>query len=150
MNEPKVRLYVKSERIITGTSETEREIPARSTFSHPDQVKVEGSVAKGTFRMRYFATETEPKYDFVLSEDQQTVVEMVKKVASRHGLNVEVIDVTKEHILHRLVRTKFEKIKTFPTLIVSSGQKIEGKITEKEVECIFSSIDSTFRYNFPF
>ncbi len=147
MNEPRVRLYVKSVKTVAGTKEIEREIFGRS-LSHPSRVKVEGSVSDGTFRLRQFETITEPKYDFVLSENQQAAVEMVQKVASRHGLKVEVIDVTKEDVLHRTIQREFVRIRVFPALTASSGNKIEGKITEKEVESILSRID-TFKHSFP-
>lgn len=73
---------------------------------------------------------------------------MVQKLASRHGLKVEVIDVTKEDVLHRTIQREFARIRVFPTLTTSSGDKIEGKITEKEVESILSRID-TFKHSFP-
>jgi hypothetical protein len=148
MSEAEVRLYVKSVKTVTGTREMEREIFGRSVSSHPSRVKVEGSTADGTFRLRQFEVEREPKYDSVLSEDQEAVVEMVEKAASRHGLKVEVIDVAKEDALHRAIQREFKRIRTFPTLTVSSGEKLEGKITEKQVESLLSRID-TFRYRFP-
>jgi hypothetical protein len=146
MNEPRVRLYVKSVKTVAGTEEIEREIFGRS-LSHSGCVKVEGSVSDGTFRLRQFGIIPEPKYDFVLSENQQATVEMVQKVASRHGLKLEVIDVTKEDVLHRTIQREFVGIRVFPTLTTSSGNKIEGNITEKEVESILSRIN-TFRHSF--
>jgi hypothetical protein len=148
MSKAEVRLYVKSVKTVTGTREIEREIFGRSVSSHPSRVKVEGSAAGGTFRLRQFAVETEPKYDFVLSEDQKAVVELVEKVASRHSLKVEVIDVAKEVALHRAILREFKGIRTFPTLTVSSGEKLGGKITRKQVESILSRFD-TFKYRFP-
>jgi glutaredoxin len=149
MSGPKVRLYVKSEKTVTGTEETEREVFMRQLYTHPDRVKVEGSVPGGTFRVRLFETEAEPRYEFVLSEDQQAIVEMVERIASKHGLEVEVVDVAKESVLRREIQKEFEKVRTFPTLTVSSGEKIEGKITEKEVESILSRIDSASGHSSP-
>jgi hypothetical protein len=72
---------------------------------------------------------------------------MVQKVASRHGLKLEVIDVTKEDVIQRTIQREFVGIRVFPTLTTSSGSKIEGKITVKEVESILSRID-IFRHSF--
>jgi hypothetical protein len=136
----KVRLYVKSVKTITGTTETEHEIFGRTVLDHPSRVKVEGSVAEGTFRVRQFAVETEPKHEYILPEDQQKIVEMVKQMARRYRLEVEVVDVSKENLLRRVVQKEREKIRTFPTLVAGSGQKIEGNLTEKQVESLLSRI----------
>jgi len=74
---------------------------------------------------------------------------MVERIASKHGLEVEVVDVAKESVLRREIQKEFEKVRTFPTLTVSSGEKIEGKITEKEVESILSRIDSASGHSSP-
>jgi hypothetical protein len=143
MSNSKVRLYVKSLKTVTGTTEIEREVFTRTPSDRPDRVKVEGKVAEGTFRVRLFETETEPKYDFVLPEDQQRVVEMVKQIAFKYGLEVEVVDVAKENALHRFLEKEVKKLKVFPTLIIDSAEKIEGKITEKQAESVLSHLKRT-------
>jgi hypothetical protein len=136
----RVRLYVKSVKTVTGTRETERETLLRKPLSTPDRVKVEGRIAAGTFRIRTFETETEPTHEFVLSEDQQKTADVVKEIASRYGLEVEVVDVARENVLHRAIQKEFEKIRIFPTLIVSSGEKIEGKVTKEQIESFLSRV----------
>lgn len=133
---PLVRLFVKSVKTVTGIEETEREIFTRNPLNHPSRIQIEGKVTEGTYRLRQFETETEPRYEFILPEDQQRVVEMVKEVASKRGLKVEVVDVTKENVLHRTIQEEFERIRTFPTLMLSSGEKIEGNMTRKQIESI--------------
>jgi hypothetical protein len=81
---------------------------------------------------------TVSKDEFVLPEDQQRVVEMVKEIASRHGLEVEVIDVSRENALHRAVQRELENIKTFPTLIANSGEKLEGNFSQEQIESSLS------------
>jgi hypothetical protein len=136
----KVRLYVKSVKTVVRTTETEHEIFGRTALDQPGRVKVEGSLAGGTFRLRQFAEETEPKHDYVLSEDQQKLIEMVKDIAREHCLEVEVVDVAKENVLRRVIQKEKEKIRTFSALIAGDGQKIEGEMTEKQVESFLSRI----------
>jgi NADP-dependent 3-hydroxy acid dehydrogenase YdfG len=117
MAESKIRLYVKSVRTVTGTVEVEH---ARLREVH--------------------AVETEPKHEFILSEDQQKIVEIVQNISRRHSFEVEVVDVTRENFLRRMIKEKQEKIKTFPTLITDSGRRIEGEMTEEQVESFLSKI----------
>jgi len=138
MSSCKIRLYVESTRTVVGTIEAEHEIFGRTTLEHPDRIKIEGKITDGTFRLRQFAVETEPRYDYVLSEDQQKVAEMVKSIACKHGLEVEVVDVAKENVLRRIVQKERDRICVFPTLIALFGGRIEGKITEKQVEELLS------------
>ena len=117
MAESKIRLYVKSVRTVTGTVEVEH---ARLREVH--------------------AVETEPKHEFILSEDQQKIVEIVQNISRRHSFEVEVVDVTRENFLRRMIKEKQEKIRTFPTLTTDSGRRIEGELTEEEVELFLSKI----------
>ena len=114
-----VILYVKSDKIVTGTVETEG--------------------LRG-FRVRVLETATEPKYDYVLSEDQQKVIEIVNENARRYDVKVEVVDVTKESVLRRVLQKEREKIRIFPTLITDSGHRIEGEMTEERVESFLSRV----------
>jgi hypothetical protein len=115
----RVILYVKSARIVTGTVETEG--------------------LRG-LRVRVLETATEPKYDYVLSEDQQKVIEIVDKYARRYDVEVEVVDVTRENVLRRTLRREREKIRTFPTLSMDPGQRVEGEITEEQVDSFLSRV----------
>jgi pheromone shutdown protein TraB len=65
---------------------------------------------------------------------------MVKDIARTHCLEVEVVDVAKENVLRRVIQKEREKIRTFPALIAGDGQKIEGEMTEKQVESFLSRI----------
>lgn len=121
MSYSEIRLYVKSVKTVTGTIETEREVFGHIVLDHPSRVKVEGSVASGTFCVRQFAVETESRLGFVLSEDQQRIVEMIKKIGGRHSVEVEVVDVTKENVLRRVIQKELDRIRAFPTLIATSG-----------------------------
>lgn len=78
----RIILYVKSVKTVTGT--------------------FQGWRVKGFARGRRLETETKPKYEFVLSEDQQKIVDMVREAAFQHDLEVDVIDVARENPLHRV------------------------------------------------
>jgi hypothetical protein len=140
MAEPKIRLYVKSVKTVTGTVETEHEVFGPSTLDRPNRVKIEGKISNGTFRLRQFAIEKEPKYEFILSEDQQKIIETVKNISQRYSLEVEVVDFARKNVLRRIIKEKQEKIKIFPTLITDSGLRIEGKMTDEKVESFLSKI----------
>jgi hypothetical protein len=149
MAEPKIRLYVKSVKTVTGTVETEHEVFGPSTLDRPNRVKIEGKVSNGTFRLRQFAIEKEPKYEFILSEDQQKIVETVNDISQRYSLEVEVVDFTRKNVLRRIIKEKQEKIKVFPTLITDSGRRIEGKMTDEKVESFLSKIANERRKKYP-
>jgi hypothetical protein len=119
MAESKIRLYLKSVKTVTGTVEVEREYIPRPRL--PPTVR------------------TQPKHEYILPEDQQKATEMVKSIAYKYGLKVEVVDVTRENVFRREMQKEREKIRIFPTLIVSSGERIEGNITEQQVEELLSN-----------
>jgi hypothetical protein len=76
MAESKVRLYVMSVKTVTGTREIEREV----------------------VRTRARTIETEPTHDYILPGDQQKAAEMIRRIACKHGFEVEVVEVTRENV----------------------------------------------------
>lgn len=76
-----------------------------------------------------YKTHAEVTYENVLPEDQEKFVEMVKAVAPRLGFDVEIID---------CARRRGVRIKKFPTLVVDSGKKIEGVVSEEQVESLLA------------
>lgn len=83
---------------------------------------------------------TEPKREYILPEAQERTVEMVKYIASKYGLEVEVVDVARENIFHRAIQEEREKIRAFPALLADSGERIENDITEERAEYFLSRI----------
>jgi hypothetical protein len=72
--------------------------------------------------------------DLVLPSDQRKTVEIVKRVASNAQLDFKVVDFGKTSVRRRLVVQKeFGPINRFPTLVLSSGKRIEGNITEQQI-----------------
>ena len=64
--------------------------------------------------------------EFAFPEYQQEIIDMVKEKASKHDFAVRVVDVTKEKAHH--------KVKVIPTLISDSGKRLEGKMSEEQLE----------------
>jgi hypothetical protein len=91
--------------------------------------------------VKTYATETELKYEFVLPEEQQVIVDLKKKIASELGSEIKVIDVGKENVLHRAIHKEFEKIRLFPTLVSDSGMMLEGISTREQIDVFLSKIE---------
>jgi glutaredoxin len=91
------------------------------------------------FGSPYHDTFTKTKTDLVLPDDQKRIVEMVKEIASKLGLEVEVVDVAKENALHKAIKRE-PKITTYPTLMTDSGEKIEGELTKEQVKPFLSRV----------
>lgn len=70
--------------------------------------------------------DTVPVDEFIFPEDQQELIEMVKEIASEHGLAVRVVDLTREEAHHR--------VEVIPTLITDSGKRLEGEMSEEQLE----------------
>jgi tetrahydrodipicolinate N-succinyltransferase len=114
----KVRLYVRSVRTVTGTRKVERE----------------------TLLRRVRSVETEPTHGYILPEDQQKAAEMVRRIARKYGLEVEMVDLAKENVLRRVLQKEKEGIRILPTLMARSGVRLEGSLTEMQVESVFSRL----------
>jgi len=122
----KVTLYVRGVKTAIGTKEV-----GKWGF-------VLGAGVRGGYRLLPdFKVYSEAEFESVLPDDQKRVVDMVEAIAHKHGFEVEIIDVTKEGILHRIGRRGL-KVKIFPTLITGSGEKIEGKISKGQIEFLLT------------
>jgi predicted DsbA family dithiol-disulfide isomerase len=78
------------------------------------------------------------KNEFVLSEDQQEIVSVVKQFARSYGFEVEVVDVTRENFLRRDIQEHAKHIHKFPTIITDDGRRIEGNITKQQLEALLT------------
>jgi hypothetical protein len=113
----KLTLYVRSVKTVVGTEKWGR-------WGH-----VGGPGVRGGYRiLRDYKTYIKPKYGRILPEDQKQVVEMVEEFARKHGFELEVVDAA-EH------RTKI-RVKNFPALVIDSEEKLEGDISEEQVEAL--------------
>jgi hypothetical protein len=57
-----------------------------------------------------------------------------------HGSSLISFLSARANVLRRAIQKEFEKIRIFPTLIVSSGEKIEGKVTKEQIESFLSRV----------
>ncbi|MEM3549956.1 MAG: hypothetical protein QXN87_02755 [Candidatus Bathyarchaeia archaeon] len=122
MEERKLTLYVRSVK-----SAVDAEKWGRWDY-------VVGPSVRGGYRLiRDYKVYTEPKYEYSLPEDQEKIVEIARQIASKHGFKVQVIDVAKDN---------GARIEVFPTLITDSGEKIEGPISEKQIESLIAKAAS--------
>ena len=135
---PKIRLYVKSVNTVTDNVEVDL------GYEHVEGAYT-GQVLGEQGESPYWYgpnrppnVRTGPKWKCVLPEDQQETVRMVRRIASKLDLEVEVVDVGRENVIRREIQKEREKITVFPTLIVSSGERIEGNLTESQVESLLS------------
>ena len=123
----KVTIYVKSVKTAVRTEK----------IGH--QKLIGGPGARGGYRViPTYEVNSITKYEFVVPEDQNKIVEMVKEIATKHGFDVETVDITRESVLHRALQQEIKKIKIFPTLITDSGEKIEGKISKEQIKSLLS------------
>jgi len=80
------------------------------------------------------AVDTVATHKLVLPDDQQRTVVMVDAICRRLSLEVEVVDIGRENALKRMVHWRRFRMMTFPTLLASTGQQLQGQMTEEKVE----------------
>lgn len=102
----------------------------------PENLKADGVYEKTPKYIRDYKTYSEAKYENILPDDQKKVVAMVRAIAQKYGVEARVVDISRENILHKFIDKKRLKIETFPTLITEKGERLEGKITEDQVELL--------------
>jgi len=83
-----------------------------------------------------YKTYSEPAYENILPDDQKETVETVKRIAKKYGFEVQVIDISNKNILRKFLDKRKLKLETFPTLITENGERLEGNITEDQVELL--------------
>jgi hypothetical protein len=133
LGKERLTLYVMSSKnLVSQTQEVEK--MGTCVSATETQTRMPGGFGR-IYREKLTNTEN----CFVLSEDQKRIVEMVREIASKLGLEVEVVDVAKESAFHKAIKRE-PKIATYPTLVTGSGEKIEGELTREQVETFLASI----------
>jgi hypothetical protein len=121
MVEGRIKLYVESTRVLTG-------------FHSAESIDRIGSEWMGT----------KPKYDFVLPEEQEKVVGIVRESCQTLGFELVVVDVTQQDGLHRAIITTFGGIRESPTIVSGSGRRIQGIISKDQVDAFLSKEKKTW------
>jgi hypothetical protein len=86
----------------------------------------------------YYVPSIMTKYDFVLPEDQQRMIENVKEAASRFGFDLEIVDLARRNAFSRWRLEHSKRIKTLPALMTDSGEIVEGVKTKEEIEALLT------------
>ena len=118
---PKVTLYVKSIRISKGKVLTEELYP------------VKRASASVRFRDALFRAKLKTVYDYILPNGQKAMLSALERLCNKYGLELQVIDVTQENVLYRLMM-RLRRIKDFPTLETSQGWRLLPPFSVDEVE----------------
>jgi hypothetical protein len=105
-----VKVYVKSEKVAVGVGELHERIPAG--------VEASTTVDNVTRVLQY---------DYFLSDDQKSQLFMIKEVCQERGYDVEVIDVTKEGLLKKLIDLGISQNDRFPIVVAPNGRRIVGE-----------------------
>jgi hypothetical protein len=124
---PKVTLYTKSNRISKGKVLTEELYP----------VKRASAAALDLARSAVFRAKLKEIYDYVLPDAQKAITTALERLCSKYGLELHVVDITRENVLQRFVMW-LKGIKDFPTLETSRGQRLQTPFSENELERFIS------------
>ncbi len=125
--EKKITLYVESVKKIEGTQEFQSSLGGTG---------VAGYSTIGIDARAYKAGRA--KYQYVLTDEQESIVSEVRNLCDTYGFTLDIVDVTQESVLRRLAHEKIKGIDVFPALVSESGRWIEG-ITSKEQAKAFLS-----------
>jgi hypothetical protein len=131
----RVTMYVKGVKTLVGEED-------RSQWGYVVQTRSAGpygAIEPGVYPD--LKVHKELVYKSVLPEDQKAVVELVRAAAEKYGFELEVIDANKENLVQQ-IEDKIRHIDAFPTLISSTGEKIEGNITEERIKALVSKLST--------
>lgn len=77
-----------------------------------------------------------PIDEYTFPPNQRKVVDLVKNIAKEYNYVVEIVDITKENILEKLIE-EIKGLDIIPTVKTSLGGRLEGsQITKENVELL--------------
>jgi hypothetical protein len=124
---PKVRLYVESFKKAVGTESV--------VVDKPTVQFIGGKTGGAT--MRIFPTHdviTTTKYEYILPEEQERLVEIVKEVVFKLMLQLEVVDVTQRDFFDEPLPKEVKAFKSFPVLATESETRLVTNYSREDVE----------------
>ena len=127
MEAHKVRLYVRSLKKDVGTETVVVDVPITQ-------------IVKNVIRV--FPThevKTVTKYEYGLPEEQERLVEIVKEVAIKFGLKLEIIDVAQRDSFDEPIPKEVKKLKNYPVLATESETVLATGLTREDVERFLST-----------
>jgi len=130
---PKVRLYVCGLRKAVGTENIVIDKPTVQILSSDPRGPI---LPPRIFPTREVRTVT--KYEYVLPGQQERLVEIVREVASQHGFQLEVIDVTQMDLFDEALPKEVKALKDFPVLATESQTQFALDFSREDVERFLS------------
>lgn len=88
--------------------------------------------------LRTYNVQREIEYEYTLSDEQRKVVRIVETLAREYGFKLLIVDVTKQSSAKRLLKKELRQIKVFPTLVLDSGERLQGFITRDSLRTAMS------------
>lgn len=129
---PKVRLYVKSLKIAVGIENV--------VIDKPTMQNLGGGRAGNILRVYpTHEVRTVAKYEYVLPEEQEHLFEIVKEVALKFGLKLEIIDVAQRDSFDEPIPKEVKKLKNYPVLATESETVLATGLTREDVERFLST-----------
>jgi len=126
-----VTLYVKSDRIKSADREVARE----------KTIVTQGGVMTDPYpwasKFPYYDVERITHFDYVLTKDQQKMMDDVKELSLKYNFKVEVVDLGKMNVLSRSRLKHSKKIDTLPAMVTDSGEIFDGVMTKQQIETYF-------------
>ena len=129
-----VTLYVRSSKTATGT----KQVGGYKTIASNSAAPVLYGFPPKPYT--YYDVETKVEYDYMLPEEQQKIVEDAKELSPKYGVDLTIVDLTKDKAFSRWRLEHSKKIKTLPALVSDTGEIIEGVMTREQIEAFLYNI----------
>lgn len=123
---PEIKVYVKSVKVPVGEELVEGLYPIKRGYSVQ-------------FRDVFYQVKRKMMYGYVLTDDQNAVVEDVRRLSKRYGLELKVIDVSREEafdplVFFQRVWRKLKGIKNFPVVETNRRARLRAPFSQSELE----------------
>jgi hypothetical protein len=119
----RIIVYVQSLKVLTGEKLVEELYP----------IKPRSPLGYSISRDMVFKAKIKKTYNYVLPDLQKTLSEYAQRLCEQRGLELKVVDVSKETAWARLL-IRLKGIKDFPVLETSRGNKLQAPFTQTELE----------------
>lgn len=143
VNPRKVTIYIKSFHATFETGRNPITTPPDTMVPVILSVGHKAKLATFTFThwpVRYSGEASTVSTQDVLPEDQRVVVQAMYEAAFSQRFEIEVIDVAGRKNLPKELALEFLEEARFPVLVTGSGDRLEGKVSSKQIESFLSKV----------